>query len=335
MSLLPHPAGHAPLVHHAWRALISAWNAVALTATRAGYPARAAVQFRDEIAPGLLRTRPLRGVGYVVHQNVCRLQPRRRASRYATFLQNRPLLAVLRRLAVEWPPGRSVRLAVVGCGTGAELYSVLWTMRGARRDLVVHAVGTDASSVALSSAAAGRYAIGDAELASIDERETEELFELEQDDRVVRPWIAAGVEWRVADVHDDEALRSLAGQDIVLANDVLRHLTDDDAERCLDRVARLVAPGGYVVTCDMSADVRRRVMRRLGYLPVPVEIRALHAARPDALAQWPMAYWAREPLDVRRPDWIHRYAVIHQRPAWDSPTAGGSVAQSGTAYTDA
>jgi SAM-dependent methyltransferase len=335
MSLLSHPADHVQIAHLLRRAVLAVWHVVTVAGTGEGYPARAVRRLGREIAPSLFRTRALRGAGYVVHRRVCRLQRRRPESRRPAFLRNRPLLEVLRRLAMEWPAGQPVRLASVGCGTGAELYSVLWAMRGARRDLVVHAIGADDSAAALATAGAARYAAGDMELSSLGESETAALFELEQDDRVVRPWIATGVEWLEADVRDEAALAQLAGQDIVLANDAFRHLADADAERCLERVARLVVPGGYVIACHMNADVRLRVMRRLGYLPVPVKIAAMHEAEPAALARWPTAYWAREPLDVRRADWIRRYAVIFQRPAWDVAMPAGAAAQPGTVYTDA
>ncbi len=62
---------------------------------------------------------------------------------FATYvLRNRPQLQLISRLSGQMAVGSTLRLAVLGCSNGAEVYSTLWTIRSRRPDLNVisHAV---------------------------------------------------------------------------------------------------------------------------------------------------------------------------------------------------
>src|SRR5215813_13821149 len=48
------------------------------------------------------------------------------------FFRNRPALELMRRLAGEKAKGSTLRIAVLACSAGAEVYSILWTIRSAR-----------------------------------------------------------------------------------------------------------------------------------------------------------------------------------------------------------
>ena len=69
-----------------------------------------------------------------LHNLVC-LRARRQQYFGTFFLRNRPLLHLMRRLAGQKPHGATLRIAVLGCSIGAEVYSILWTIRSARPDL--------------------------------------------------------------------------------------------------------------------------------------------------------------------------------------------------------
>jgi chemotaxis methyl-accepting protein methylase len=58
------------------------------------------------------------------------------------FLRNRPALELIRHLCEQKGQGATLRIAVLGCSAGAEVYSIPWTIRSARPDLkvVLHAV---------------------------------------------------------------------------------------------------------------------------------------------------------------------------------------------------
>ena len=85
--------------------------------------------------------RPVRAYGAWLHALVCR-----RADREmylgTLFLRNRPALELMRRLVQKKDRGARLKIAVLGCSIGVEVYSILWTLRSSRPDLelAVHAV---------------------------------------------------------------------------------------------------------------------------------------------------------------------------------------------------
>ena len=70
------------------------------------------------------------------------------------FLRNRPALELMRRLFAERPQGSSLRVAVLGCSAGVEVYSILWTLRRALPDLSVLVDALDISPEVLTIAEA-------------------------------------------------------------------------------------------------------------------------------------------------------------------------------------
>ncbi|PYJ69171.1 MAG: hypothetical protein DME76_09880, partial [Verrucomicrobia bacterium] len=79
---------------------------------------------------------PVRSYGELLHALVC-LRARRQHYLGTFFLRNRPALELMRRLARQRAHGSTLRIAVLGCSIGAEVYSILWVIRSARPDLKV------------------------------------------------------------------------------------------------------------------------------------------------------------------------------------------------------
>ena len=79
---------------------------------------------------------PIRSYGTWLHNLVC-LRARREMYFGTFFLRNRPALELMRRLADQKANGSTLRIAVLACSIGAEVYSILWTIRSARPDLKV------------------------------------------------------------------------------------------------------------------------------------------------------------------------------------------------------
>jgi len=100
--------------------------------------------------------RLIRSYGAWLHALV-RLLARRQQYFGTFFLRNRPALELIRHLCEQKGQGAALRIAVLGCSAGAEVYSILWTIRSARPDLevVLHAV--DISEEILNFAERGVY----------------------------------------------------------------------------------------------------------------------------------------------------------------------------------
>jgi SAM-dependent methyltransferase len=264
---------------------------------------------------------PVRSSGHFLHSLVRRWATRRHYTG-TFFLRNRPQLELIRRLLSRQRDEASpLAIAVLGCSNGAEVYSILATLRSARlgQTIVMHAV--DISPEVLEVAQQGVYSASSSQLvgAPIFERmttaEIEAMFDRDGETLSVKPWIRTGIDWRLADATAPETLALIGLQDLVVANNFLCHMSADDAERCLRGLARLVKPEGYLVVSGVDVDVRTRVARDLGWQPVEELLEETHDGDSAVRNDWPAQYWGLEPLDHTRHDWRLRYAAVFQLPS--------------------
>lgn len=249
------------------------------------------------------------------------------------FLRNRPALELMRRLVQGKDEGACVRIAVLGCSIGVEVYSIVWTLRSSRPDLefVVNAV--DISPEVVKVGERGVYGREASELVSwplfdgLTEHERREMFDWEGEDGSIKPWLREGITWQVGDASDPGLVASLGSQDLVVANNFLCHLPARSAHRCLRNLAGLVARDGYLFVTGVDLDVRTRVALELGWEPIG-ELRAeIHDGDPVVRRDWPWRWWGVEPLDRRRPDWETRYSAVFRARRGLEP-AGALVASS-------
>ena len=222
----------------------------------------------------------------------------------------------MRRLARQKAHGSTLRIAVLGCSIGAEVYSILWIIRSARPDLKVLLNAVDISRQILRFAEEGIYTPDSSQLvgASIFERLTKaemiEMFDWEGDQARVKSWLREGITWQLGDAADPELINVLKPQDMVVASNFLCHMAGADAEKCFGNIAQLVSPGGYLFVSGIDLDVRTKVALELGLQPVPDLIAEIHNGDPSVRADWPWRWWGLEPLNGKKHDWRTRYAAV-------------------------
>ena len=232
------------------------------------------------------------------------------------FLRNRPMLKVIRRLADKREHESTLRIAVLGCSIGAEVYSILWVLRRAHPDVEISLQAVDISREALVLAEAAEYGpetsdrVGSSIFARLTPAESQEMFDWEGDRGRVKPWLREGITWQLDDASDPELSSVLGPQDLVVANNFLCHMDAQAAERCLRTLVRLVAPGGHLVVSGIDLDVRTKVAIDLGWEPLPDLKQESHDGDPSVRADWPWHWWGLEPLDRSRSDWETRYASV-------------------------
>src|SRR5215469_3136700 len=239
-----------------------------------------------------------------------------RAQAFATFfLRNRPQLELIKRLVERRPLSDKLRVAVLGCSTGVEDYSVAWTMRSARPDLKLTLQAMKISKRAVEVGKRGVYSLATPKLTGTDifarmtQAEIQELFDRDEDEMAVKSWIKEGINWHVGDVGDSDILDALGPQDIVVANNFLCHMDDLMAEKCLRNIARLVSPYGHLFVSGIDLDIRTKVAADLGWKPLQELLEQMHEGDICMKAFWPCHYAGVEPLNKRRPDWKLRYAA--------------------------
>src|SRR5262249_55285295 len=136
----------------------------------------------DNLPASVVAVPAMRSYGKFLHK-LARM-PDGRGQAFATFfLRNRPQLELIRRLAARQGNGHPLRVAVLGCSSGAEVYSVAWTIRSERPDvsLILHAV--DISKQAIEIGRRGSYSLSGSQFTNTDifervtESETKKLFD--------------------------------------------------------------------------------------------------------------------------------------------------------------
>lgn len=232
------------------------------------------------------------------------------------FLRNRAELEAIRSVAERKAEGAPLKIVVLACSNGAEVYSILWFVRSARPDLRLEVFAVDISEEIVRIARGGAYSVGinslvnEHILARMTEQEIGAVFDREGDELRVKRWIGEGVHWIVGDAGDSNLARRLGPADIVVANKFLCHMAPPDAERCLRNLPNFVRPDGFLFVSGVDLDVRLKVATDLGWVPVLERLEEIHNGDPSVRRDWPWRYWGLEPLDSKRPDWKTRYAAV-------------------------
>jgi mannose-6-phosphate isomerase-like protein (cupin superfamily)/SAM-dependent methyltransferase len=260
---------------------------------------------------------PVRSYGDFLHM-LARRHGIRTQAPSTFFLRNRPQLELIRRLIERRAEGDPLRVAVLGCSTGVEAYSIAWRIRSARPDLKLTLHAVDISKRAVEAGQCGRYSLVDPQLTDTDvfarmnETEMMELFDRDGDVVTVKSWIKEGIKWQVGDVAMSETIDALGSQDIVIASNFLCHMYPLMAERCLRNVARLVRREGYLLVSGVDLDVRTKVAVDLGWRPLQELLEEIHEGDLCMKTFWPWHYAGLEPLNKKRRDWKLRYAAAFQ-----------------------
>jgi hypothetical protein len=271
-----------------------------------------------EIIPrGLQNSNPVHAYGTWL-QSLVRLSATREQYFGTFFLRNRPALELMRRIADKKARGSTLRIAVLACSAGAEVYSILWTIRSARPDLKVLVRAVDISQKILSFAENGVYAsdtsglVGSAIFERLTTHEMEHMFDWEDDVASVKPWLREGITWQLGDASSPELIRTLGTQDIVVANNFLCHMEPPAAEGCLRNISGLLDRGGCLFVSGVDLEVRARVAHELGWRPIPELLEQIHDGDPCVRNAWPWTWWALEPLNRSKRDWRRRYAAFFE-----------------------
>lgn len=283
-----------------------------------GHPFLAANEWLwNRLPDSITMARPLRAYGSFLHYLV-RLRSARLQRHGTYFLRNRPELRLIRTFLDQKPHESTLNIAVLACSNGAEVYSILWTVRSARPDLKVCLHAVDISQDVVEIAQKGAYPLKGHDMvhSPIFERLSEDemlrMFDRENGELRIKPWIKEGIDWRVGDAGDPGLVRLLGKQDIVVANNFLCHMPPQDAEKCLRNLASLVTPGGYLFVSGVDLDIRTKIAVGSGWAPIQNSLEEIHNGDPSVRGDWPWQYWGLEPFDSERQDRGIRYASVFQ-----------------------
>jgi len=247
------------------------------------------------------------------------------------FMRNRPQLdLVLRLVGQRDPTAPALKVLVVACSIGAEVYSLVGTIRSRSPGINMTVTAIDVSADAMEFARRGRYPLYGCEFTgeNIFERLTAEertnLFESSGDCLSIRPWVREGITWLTGDAADPALAGQLGTHDMVFANNFLCHLHSADSEQCLRNIVRFVKPGGYLFVSGVDLDARAKVVKDLRLVPVTDLLEEIHAGDPSLIKDWPFRYWGLEAFDPQRADRDQSYASALRVPMRD-PQVGDAA----------
>lgn len=234
------------------------------------------------------------------------------------FMRNRPEIELIRSLAEQRPTAAKLKITVIACSNGAEVYSVLYAIRSARPDLGLEVHAIDISQEIINVAREAVYSpaktalVGENVFERLTQEEIADMFDEENGRFRIKPWISQGVEWRIGDAFDPELAKQVGRADIVIANKFLCHMKPLQAEACLRNLVNFVKPDGYLFVSGVDLDVRTKVAFDLAWIPVPELMREIHDGDPSVRRDWPLRYWGLEPFDQKKNNWNVRYASAFQ-----------------------
>jgi hypothetical protein len=194
-------------------------------------------------------SRPGLVYGGFLHTLVKMRSPRRQF--HGTFfLRNRPELELIRALAEKRSAGSTLEIAVVACSNGAEVCSLVWTIRSSRPDLKLLVQAMDISGEIVEIAEKGVYSpeseefVGSPIFERLTPEEIRTMFERDSGQMKIQAWIREGITWQVGDAGDPQPANKLGPQDIVVANKFLCHMAPPDAENTCGTSRTWLLPEG-------------------------------------------------------------------------------------------
>ncbi|MGH8583597.1 MAG: CheR family methyltransferase [Gammaproteobacteria bacterium] len=211
--------------------------------------------------------------------------------------------------------GEVLRIAIIGCSNGAEVYTVASFIKKARPNLRFAIEAFDIDRAMLEKGASGAYAHDEVHN---NKRITmvflEDTFDTQDHRHRVKQHIKSHVSFAEANVLDPGLAEITGSFDIVFAQNFIFHLKRRDAALALKNLYSVLRPRAALFIDGVDIDMRQRFSREVGLRPLDFKVEQIHnEARWAREAGWPYNYWGLEPYGAVRRDAMRRYATIFLR----------------------
>ena len=260
--------------------------------------------------------------GLLRHRRLLKKSKRVNDHTYTCFLRAPAQLRLLTGPILDFirPEGR-LDITLLACSNGAESYTIASALRKAHPDLDFHIYASDLHQSMIERAKAADYS-RDEVLHSVymTEEFLEGTFLTQRDGYVVRPELRECVSFSQANLFDGEMLRDKFGQaPLVIAQNVLFHLTPEDTTRAFDNLISLMAPRGVLLIEGMQLDLRIALTTKYGLRPFTQDLRQIYEeTRVHTPPHWWRVYWGTEPFLFFRKNRARRYGTAFKRGEKDS-----------------
>jgi chemotaxis protein methyltransferase CheR len=209
----------------------------------------------------------------------------------------------------------SLRILLFACSTGAEAYTFASALRRAHPGLAFRIQASDLHHEMVDKATAGVYTRDEVfHSEHITAQNVQETFDVDGDRYRVKPSIRACVEFSQADLLDDLLSTRFESADVVVAQNVLFHLSPSQARRAFENIARFLKPRSVLLVEGMDLALKVSLTAAHGLQPLPYKCREIYEqSRSHIPLVWWRYYYGMEPYFSLRRDRLRRYGSIFVR----------------------
>lgn len=268
------------------------------------------------------------------HRRLREHSPRLSHHAYTCFFRSMGQLQALTGPVLDHlrlPQGQTLRIAVVAASNGAEVYSLAAWLRLACPDLPFQIHASDHNPELVAQARLGIYPADQLRTLGTPAVPWREMFRplpgtpapcpAQPDDDPpaplweVQPALREHVQWSTLDLLNDELRQQAGPADVVLANNVLFHLTPHQARRAFANLRRCLRPRAALFVQGADLGLRAELTREAGLRPLDHEVGRIHRdAQAHVDRRWWTLYWGSEPYMPWRPQALRRYSTIFLTP---------------------
>ena len=205
-----------------------------------------------------------------------------------------------------------IRIIVFGCSIGAEPYSIASVLQTRHPDVRVRMECFDIDPSVIARAQSATYSMPELSTRPpLTPAFVAATFEQADAGVVVKPSIAESVRFAQGDLLDAALIQRLGRADVVVAQNVLYHLTRRDAERAFAHLFSLMKPRAALLIDGADLDLRSQLTKAAGLRPCTTALERIHnESRVERGYAWPRVYWGLEPFNQKRRDAARRFATI-------------------------
>ena len=206
-----------------------------------------------------------------------------------------------------------IEIVIFACCNGAEAFTLSHLLKSKFPNLKFRIRGFDIVPEVISQAQTQKYSRDEVYCGPfVTEEFVAETFDkIDNNEYVIKPEIAAPVQFAVGDMLDKPFMNSLGKVDLLFAQNVLFHLPPAKSKEAFANLVDLLKPGSTLFINGMDTDMRIKLTKRYGLAPLEYLIEEIHNdARVDRGAGWAGAYWGREPFSRSTKEWVRKHCTI-------------------------
>ena len=271
----------------------------------------------------VLYDRLLLPYGLLRHRRLLKKSQRVNDHTYTCFLRAPAQLGLLTGPILDFlrPEGR-LEITLLACSNGAETYTIASALRKTHPGLDFHIHASDLHQPMIERARAAEYTRDEVLHSDYMTPEfLDDTFLPHGDGYVVRPELRKHVSFSQADLLDGDELRAKFGRaPLVIAQNVLFHLTPEDTARAFENLVSLMAPRSVLLIEGMQLDLRIALTARHGLTPFLQNLRQIYEeTRVHTPPHWWRVYWGTEPYLSFRRNRARRYGTAFHRDEGGAP----------------